>query len=323
MRIFSCCLGPHKSSEAVSLNRAEPNNSLLALPGEPVIISQASDPAVDTRPTNQPILDTQPSDQPTSRQTVIGRSSNEQTVIERSSNEQTVIGRSSNETRMSKIQARMKFGSTGDSTLLRQVVEPIPVAKRLNSQFVVGETEDISVHYQIGPMIGQPGQFGAAYEVKHLKTGEVRAVKTIKKSKYSKKQDNMELWDALRSEIEIMKKLDHQSIIKFHEVFENKEYVYIVMELCSGGELFDKIQSSTGGIITEKDASKMLKSILEGLKYLHDLKLAHCDLKPDNFLLSNKSKNATIKIIDFGMSKVLQRREYLKGKRGTPLLHGS
>jgi serine/threonine protein kinase len=73
------------------------------------------------------------------------------------------------------------------------------------------------------------------------------------------------------------------------------------MDCCAGGELFDRIKEQPDGNYSEVDAAQVLRQACEGLKYMHAHKIAHCDLKPDNFLFASPDKNAALKIIDFGM----------------------
>ena len=82
------------------------------------------------------------------------------------------------------------------------------------------------------------------------------------------------------------------------------------MEYCAGGELFTRIQEKKR--YSERDAALVLKQIVEGIQYLHENKIAHCDLKPDNFLFANGADDADLKIIDFGMSKHFQSRSYMR-----------
>lgn len=89
------------------------------------------------------------------------------------------------------------------------------------------------------------------------------------------------------------------------------------MDLCDGGELFDRIKAQPAGSYSEKDAQQVLRQICIGLSYLHRFRIAHCDLKPDNFLFSGGATD-TLKIIDFGMSKWVKRRQYFHSLRGTP-----
>lgn len=177
----------------------------------------------------------------------------------------------------------------------------------------------IKAKYVVGQQIGQPGQFGTAHVVQEKSTGNKFAAKRIGKSKFSHK-DRQFHFEQLRNEIQIMLSLDHDNIIKIYETFEDARDIWIVMELCKGGELFDRIKNQPTGNYTEKDAAAVLAQMATGIKYLHDNSIAHCDLKPDNFLFQTKSKESPLKIIDFGMSKMVSTNKvkYLTSFRGTP-----
>jgi calcium-dependent protein kinase len=105
----------------------------------------------------------------------------------------------------------------------------------------------------------------------------------------------------LEEELAILTSVDHPNIIKFHETYIDYRYVHIVMELCEGGELFEKIVEMHK--FTERQASSLLRKILSAVKHLHDHGICHRDLKPENFLFSDKSTDPEIKLIDFGLSK--------------------
>lgn len=97
-----------------------------------------------------------------------------------------------------------------------------------------------------------------------------------------------------------MRELDHPNVLKLFEFFEDQRYVYLVMELCEGGELFDKILEK--GSFNEGMARFYFKHIMSALNYIHSKNICHRDLKPENFLLLNKSDDSPLKIIDFGLS---------------------
>ena len=103
----------------------------------------------------------------------------------------------------------------------------------------------------------------------------------------------------LKYEIDILKNLDHPNIVRLYEVYEDKSSIYLVTELCSGGELFDEIVARHQ--FSERDAAVVIKQCLSAIAYCHNKKVAHRDLKPENILLDQKSGDM-IKVIDFGTS---------------------
>jgi len=185
---------------------------------------------------------------------------------------------------------------------------------------------EIKKLYKFGRRIGQPGQFGfACLAEKRLSANETKkcAVKIIRKFRFVKgriRKYTSTHFSALRNEIEIMAKAKHKHVIQYMDSFEDRENLYIAMEACSGGELFDRIQEVQAKRgFTEKEAAGLLRQIFEGLNYLHsELKIAHCDLKPDNFLFVERKEDSDIRIIDFGMAKYVSNTEFFEGLCGTP-----
>ena len=100
-------------------------------------------------------------------------------------------------------------------------------------------------------------------------------------------------------EIEIMQSMDHPNVIKLYEIYDEPKKMNLIMELVTGGELFDRIVAK--GSYTEKDAAEVIVTLSGALKYLHDKKIVHRDLKPENILLLDKSPDAPIKVADFGL----------------------
>ena len=146
------------------------------------------------------------------------------------------------------------------------------------------------------------GSFGSVRRVLHKKTGVVRACKMIDKSKISSPE-------RLDQEIEILTKLDHPNVLKLYEYFEDKKYVYLITELCKGGELFELAIDDE--LITEGEASLIFRQILLAINYCHKMNIVHRDLKPENFLIEEKAKKdggyPQLKIIDFGLSKIMKQ----------------
>jgi len=182
-------------------------------------------------------------------------------------------------------------------------------------KWVSKETQAITKDYTIGDQLGQPGQFGVAKSCVRKSDGQKFAVKIIDKSKFIGTEHEGEMFSDMRAEVEVMRTLEHENIIKLYEVYENKFELYLVQELCTGGELFDKITEL--GTYSEADAAGVLVQIFRGVSHMHSKGIAHCDLKPDNFLFHESGK---LKIIDFGMSKRVPRgyRTSLSALCGTP-----
>eukprot|EP00746_Dinoflagellata_sp_MGD_P007591 gnl/MRDRNA2_/MRDRNA2_115046_c0_seq1.p1 gnl/MRDRNA2_/MRDRNA2_115046_c0~~gnl/MRDRNA2_/MRDRNA2_115046_c0_seq1.p1 ORF type:complete len:530 (+),score=113.82 gnl/MRDRNA2_/MRDRNA2_115046_c0_seq1:81-1670(+) len=162
----------------------------------------------------------------------------------------------------------------------------------------VTNAERIDTAYDIDKKKIGVGGHGSVRQATEMSTGFVRAVKSI--SKKSLKKDS----NKFAEEVEIMRLMDHPNIIKLYETFEDAKFYYMVMELCEGGELFDKIIAADTGF-SEVLASKVVRQIARAVKYMHSLHIAHRDLKPENFLLSEQKhlSVATLKAIDFGISK--------------------
>jgi calcium-dependent protein kinase len=113
----------------------------------------------------------------------------------------------------------------------------------------------------------------------------------------------------------ILKQLDHPNILKLLEIYDWRNYYYLITEMCDGGELFDKIRALRH--FTEKDAAQVMKSILSAVVYMHKLGIVHRDLKPENMLYVDKSPTSNIKLIDFGTARKIQSGKKLTKPIGT------
>ena len=178
----------------------------------------------------------------------------------------------------------------------------------------VGKFEGVFLdNYKVLKKIGK-GAYGKVYEVQNLKTGEIRACKHL--SKLSIK--NLEKF---QREINILIKADHPNIIKLYEIFESHRSLYLIMEECRGGEVFDRIieHIQAKQMYTELDAANMFQQIMSAIEYCHNNGIVHRDLKPENLLYLNSGgeKDNPIKVIDFGLSQVISPETKLKTKVGT------
>jgi len=120
--------------------------------------------------------------------------------------------------------------------------------------------------------------------------------------------------EALKNEVVILGKCSHANVVKLHESFITADKIYMVQDLLSGGELFDRIIEQT--FFSEKEAAKVVSQIASALEYLHERDIVHRDLKPENLLLTDKSENYSVKIIDFGLAK--QSKDLMSMPCGTP-----
>ncbi|EFH59422.1 hypothetical protein ARALYDRAFT_898284 [Arabidopsis lyrata subsp. lyrata] len=172
-----------------------------------------------------------------------------------------------------------------------------------------GFSKELQSRIELGEEIGR-GHFGYTCSAK-FKKGELKdhevAVKVIPKSKMT---SAISIED-VRREVKILRVLSgHQNLVQFYDAFEDNANVYIVMELCGGGELLDRILAR-GGKYSEDDAKAVLIQILNVVAFCHLQGVVHRDLKPENFLYTSKEENSLLKVIDFGLSDFVRPDERL------------
>ena len=173
--------------------------------------------------------------------------------------------------------------------------------------FIIGKAYSVLVQeYDLMEHLGA-GAFGVVQKVRHKSSGQIRAMKTIKKQ-------NMYDANSIK-EIENLMLLDHPNILKLYEFFYDNQYLYVITEYCEGGELFDVIKERNG-YFSEKDAATILKSVLQAVAYCHSRHLVHRDLKPENILLEGNSLE-NIKLIDFGTGNLIAPNQKFKERLGT------
>lgn len=170
--------------------------------------------------------------------------------------------------------------------------------------------QSFSDFYDMKSTLGE-GKFGLVKLGIHKKTGEKVAIKIIKKET----MDNKDL-ELVRSEIDIMKLCRHKNVVRLLDHFENSEFIYIVMEYLEGGDLGHFFKKNKFNF-NENQGALVIRQILEGLEYLHKYGVVHRDLKPDNIMLSKSNSLSEIKIMDFGLSKIMSPLEKAADGFGT------
>jgi len=129
-------------------------------------------------------------------------------------------------------------------------------------------------------------------------------VKIVGREGKSKEEKRMEI---IMVEINILQAVNHKNVVQLKDIFETDTHFYIIMEIISGGELFERIVELTH--YSEKEAANVTAQILAGIYHLHSKRVVHRDLKPENLLLSSKEPKADVKITDFGLSEIFDEKE--------------
>lgn len=177
------------------------------------------------------------------------------------------------------------------------------------SIFIAKHTSDIQEDYKILSVLGQ-GAFSVVYKALHRKTENLRCIKKIKISNFTKADE-----ENIMNEIKILKMIDHPHIMKIYEYYEKNDHLYIVTEYLAGGELFERIEKTTK--FTEAVAAKYISQILMAISYLHSNNIIHRDIKPENVVFENHDFEANLKVIDFGTSREVVQQKKLNTKMGT------
>ncbi|KAF3620647.1 Calcium-dependent protein kinase 4 [Capsicum baccatum] len=174
------------------------------------------------------------------------------------------------------------------------------------------KTQSLESLYTLGKKLGQ-GQFGTTYLCTEKSTSNLYACKTIPKKKLICKEDYEDVW----REIQIMHHLsEHPNVVRIKGTYEDALCVHIVMELCAGGELFDRIVQK--GQYSEKEAAQLIKTIVGVVEACHSLGVMHRDLKPENFLFLSSQEDAALKATDFGLSVFYKPGETFSDVVGSP-----
>mmetsp|Transcript_4084 Transcript_4084/g.7314 ORF Transcript_4084/g.7314 Transcript_4084/m.7314 type:complete len:498 (-) Transcript_4084:113-1606(-) len=172
--------------------------------------------------------------------------------------------------------------------------------------------EDIRDKYDLGRILGS-GSFGQVREAT-LKDGtDVRAVKMIERDNEDGEWSNQAIFVR---EVGLLQQIKHENIIRYFDFYEDPHFLYVVMELCRGGEVFAKIVELKR--FGEKNAAFLGQQMLKALEYIHNLNIAHRDIKAENFMLSDNSVQSNVKMIDFGMATKFEADQVLTELCGSP-----
>ncbi|KAF8062453.1 kinase-like domain-containing protein [Lyophyllum atratum] len=163
----------------------------------------------------------------------------------------------------------------------------------------------VPCQYRTGKTLGS-GTYAIVKEAIHIETGKYYACKVINK-KLMEGREHM-----VRNEIAVLKRISsgHRNIVTLHDYFETSHNLYLCFDLCTGGELFDRICAK--GNYYEADAAELVRTIFQSVKYIHSSGIVHrgADLKPENLLFRTQAEDADIMLADFGLSRVMEEGKF-------------
>ncbi|KAL5008807.1 hypothetical protein ScPMuIL_014388 [Solemya velum] len=181
------------------------------------------------------------------------------------------------------------------------------------SRVPLGSCLDINQLYQIfaDEVLGS-GQFGIVYGAKHRNLNQEVAIKVIDKLRFPTKQEAQ-----LKNEVSILQNLCHPGVVNLEKMYETPERIFVVMEKLKG-DMLEMILSSPRGRLSERVTKYLVSQILVALKHLHSKHIVHCDLKPENVLLSSETAFPQVKLCDFGFARIIGEKSFRRSVVGTP-----
>lgn len=177
---------------------------------------------------------------------------------------------------------------------------------RTDGGMKVSHTSEFEAHFTIDKELGK-GATSVVHKCFEKGTNRPFAVKKVKKTADLK---------VFTAEVNALQTVDHPHVIKLINLFEDDHNLYLVLELVTGGELFERIVQR--GSYTERDAAQCVREICHAVEFLHGRGIVHRDLKPENLLYADMSENAPLKLADFGLSKIIDQDVSMKTVCGTP-----
>eukprot|EP00933_Yihiella_yeosuensis_P063488 TRINITY_DN6664_c0_g1_i2.p1 TRINITY_DN6664_c0_g1~~TRINITY_DN6664_c0_g1_i2.p1 ORF type:complete len:739 (+),score=127.97 TRINITY_DN6664_c0_g1_i2:187-2217(+) len=204
-----------------------------------------------------------------------------------------------------------KSRSNPSSPSGQDVGEKMPkVFSRMPKRMAV-ENMDANIYnsYQVKREVAK-GTYSVVMRAAHKCSGMDRAIKSIpwKRGVTTTRKERLEV------EVNVMQQLDHPGIVKLYETFQDEKHFHLVMELCTGGELFDRITEA--GHFSETQASVLLKQMMSSVYYMHKNGISHRNLRPENFLFQDKApiEHSDLKLIDFGLASEFEEGRPMRDK---------
>ncbi|CAI7922084.1 unnamed protein product [Closterium sp. NIES-53] len=182
------------------------------------------------------------------------------------------------------------------------------------AEFILGRAyRDVGEAYEVGGEQLGVGQFGVIRACVSRSTGQVLACKAIGKERIVAQEDA----EDVAKEVRVMQQLrGHPHIVKIHRAMEDSQHVHIIMEICRGGDLFDRVK--VGGRLSERSAAAITMRLVEALLWCHEKGVVHRDVKLENILLKQRGHDTDIRLTDFGMAAEVHPGEVLTELIGTP-----
>lgn len=202
--------------------------------------------------------------------------------------------------------------SSSSRDLLKQPCNCYTISSLTQTILDTNQTSNLKDRYDLGEQLGW-GQFGVIRVCTDKLTGELLACKSIAKDRLVTSDDAK----SVRLEIEIMTRLSgHPNVVGLKAVYEDEDFVHLVMELCAGGELFHQLEKH--GRFSESQARVLFRHLMQVVSYCHEIGVVHRDLKPENILLATKASSSPIKLADFGLATYINPGQSLHGTVGSP-----
>ncbi|CAB0037433.1 unnamed protein product [Trichogramma brassicae] len=199
---------------------------------------------------------------------------------------------------------------------IRQALMPVtsaPSGQNSDSLEPEENVTDLGQLYQIyaDEILGS-GQFGIVYGGIHRRSLRPVAIKVIDKLRFSTKQEAQ-----LKNEVSILQNISYEGVVNLERMFETTGRIFVIMEKLKG-DMLEMILSSEKGRLNERITKFLITQILIALKYLHSKNIVHCDLKPENVLLSSNEEFPQVKLCDFGFARIIGEKSFRRSVVGTP-----